>query len=450
MPERFSQIKEGYERSRTVREFGERYFSEIFYDFKFRLEKLSEVYTSKSKTDYHVHKDDLVNYFKKLSQNSIDGPKRERLWTEDALKRDYYGIDSDVKHFKIQDKYYTPQYIERKNLKNDVISRIQMWDLPASKLKLVEHVNSVTHANTNRPWRLNSSLLIVDPDRQDPLSLNDLLPSASWNMLPSALEEKRNVWNEEESKVIEIESYKPLKEYSGAGEDGAKDFKMTHPSLNRDLELNEWVDVKVAYGDLLKTGGLLALLHEISHAWQAEVQQKREKRKNFETAKKEVESALIRWLNLDDYIESYKSETGQVVPDEVKEKGRNQAATVLADLGVDNIEIIYENIDSISTDQHNYIILPIYLMKTNTVVHVSIKCPELIRKLDSYINEEREAWAHAIKILRYLREKGWDLEPNIKNLKDLEEVVHDSLSTYDIHLTQFESISTLQNFTRKR
>jgi len=71
-----------------------------------------------------------------------------------------------------------------------------------------------------------------------------------------------------------------------------------------------------------------------------------------------------------------------------------------------------------------------------------IKSEKLNQLVADYERQERDAWAHAIKVLKFLRKKGIDLEPQLKTLSDFKEIIYRCLDSYQKLLEKMIESST--------
>lgn len=143
-------------------------------------------------------------------------------------------------------------------------------------------------------------------------------------------------------------------------------FYYTYASDKKTGKLTSYI----IYSDLSKPGGVLSLLHEIGHS------QLREKGKEVDDARMDLEISI----------------------DEAVEKKRTKARK--------GERLIY-----VEDKKGKKIIVPV--------------------DEEEYLNyhmlnaeHERESWAFALKILRKMRREGFDLEPTLKNTKQLNHFIH--------------------------
>lgn len=199
---------------------------------------------------------------------------------------------------------------------------------------------------------------------------------------------------------------------------------------------------KVAYGDLTQKGGLLSLLHEIAHAWQSKYHSS-EGRENWENFYKNT-AALLNMLR--------DSEHG-------KDNAENESPYCgflkrkLADIGV-SIDGDYMYTDQELGGDKFKISSPKIVKKDRDygveIRHYYIQSDKVKPLIEDYVREERDAWAHALRVLRFLRKRGFDLEPELKSVKDIENIVDRCLSTYQISIdTQVKPTQDVRKFTRK-
>jgi len=265
--------------------------------------------------------------------------------------------------------------------------------------------NSIDDAS-NYAW---SELVIQDTKTGFALDLVALLPQG-WTFTPSFLAQKRRIVD--------------LKDYEGP-KTVAKVYDRFSAYYDRGY---------VAYGDIARKGGMLTLFHEIAHAWQGEYFDKESKGKR---AFKELYEAAVTSLDALD-LPPEQNGDGSVV------YSRNRLA-IMNHLGLIGIEI-YKNEGSpvisspvpILDDGVINILSKKERTKKKSGQEVSsavdtyhpIRSEKLQEAMDSFIAEERDAWAHALRTMRFLRSKGLDVEPQLKTLTDVKELIDRCLGTY--------------------
>ncbi len=78
-----------------------------------------------------------------------------------------------------------------------------------------------------------------------------------------------------------------------------------------------------------------------------------------------------------------------------------------------------------------------------------IKSEKLNELIADYEKEERDAWAHAVRALRFLRKRGIDLEPQLKTLSDFKEVIDPALGSYQRYMeNRIESVARKLGFIK--
>ncbi len=285
----------------------------------------------------------------------------------------------------------------------------------------------------NRPGNTNhaeSSLVIQDIENGITLDLNALLPS-NYRFVPRAMD-KELLQLDAES--ITGRSYKQ-KEVADL-----KDYKMGE-SATEGFAVRPFYKI-VDYGDLKKTGGILSLLHEVAHTWQNKYYHIPDQgRIRFERIYEILESSILK-------LDTPKDNEDYEDPDKIWEQ-----------LEKAGVECLDKNGTEIPTNQDGVINIPntafrfvkfmeilflsnkISQLEMDAIQAMIAKMKPLIRfypiksagfqkVMDSYVSEERDAWAHAIRTVRFLRGKGIDVEPELKKLEDFKKVIDPCLASY--------------------
>jgi hypothetical protein len=247
-----------------------------------------------------------------------------------------------------------------------------------------------------------SNLVITDFQSSARIDLGHLLPERHM-FVPSKLLNLQKEYDEEKNKIKNKFYPVNLKEYTGAknSEDAFYHFGNFE---------------NVYYGDIVKKGGMLALFHEIAHAWQQVYQGKYEKGDfdNFYLDSVVLLDMLEKnQLNLKDgKINQEKYNSNQkFILDTLKEKG--------VEIDINNFIFDGQELEKGS------LILTSYDGKRYVV-----RCKIFADILSSYEKCERDAWAHALLMLKFLRKKGIDLEPEMKNSTDIKEYIEPCLDSY--------------------
>lgn len=288
----------------------------------------------------------------------------------------------------------------------------------------------------NRPKNINhpeASLVIQDIETGVTLDLNALLPS-DYKYLPRAMD--KALFQDDAESITGI-SYKQeevadLKNYK-MGESAPEGFTV-RPFYRT-----------VDYGDLRKTGGMLSLLHEVAHSWQTKYYHSPDRGKaGFEGIYKTVVSLISK-------LDIPKDNDGYEPPDQIWERlekagieclDKNGLDTPTNEKGVINIpnthyglvKIIEAikalDLDSSISQQKREQVQSLLTESKSRIRFYPIKSAVLQKVMDTYVSEERDAWAHSIRTVRFLRQKGLDVEPQLKELQDFKKVIDLCLASY--------------------
>jgi len=296
--------------------------------------------------------------------------------------------------------------------------------------KVTNHLNK--KAGSNRAY---ASLLIQNKDTGATVDLNALLPS-EYVFVPRAMDKELFVPDAESITGITYQQKEVanLKEYT-MGESDPEGFavRLFYKNIN--------------YGDIRKTGGMLSLLHEVAHSWQNKYHNKiNEGRTGFEEMYNTVSNSIYR-------IEILKSndqhEEREKIWEELEILGfhcldKNGLQAPLEEEGVINIPNIYSSLisfikmlnlsdSSVSKEEKEAIesLLSDLMMRLR---FYPIKSEHLQKVLNSYIAEERDAWAHALRTMRFLKSKGIDIEPELKKPEDFKAIIEPCLASYQYSL----------------
>jgi len=270
--------------------------------------------------------------------------------------------------------------------------------------------------NTNHA---KSSLVIQDTETGTTLDLNALLP-AGYKYIPRSMD--RALFQDDVESITGI-SYKQ-KEVADL-----KDYKMGESDPEGFAERPFYRTVN--YGDLRKTGGILSLLHEVAHSWQTKYYHTAERGR---TRFKEVYEMVLYFISkLDLSKDNELYEDPEKIWDKLEKSGikcldKEGAETPVNEEGVINIPNIYYNLvknmemrdlsDKRIPEQERARLQFLLTESKSRVRFYPIKSEILQKVMDTYVAEERDAWAHAIRTVRFLRQKGLDLEPELKKLED--------------------------------
>lgn len=234
-----------------------------------------------------------------------------------------------------------------------------------------------------------------------------------------------------------------LKKYSGASASDGRFYA------------SPWKKV-VAYGNITEKGGMLSLFHEIAHAWQANYSAEIGKgRHTYEKLTKEslrlmeefddvdfnmerrIKLGLLTQNNFENAKKEYKEkikkifeELSSIGTEPLVEEGRvlvAEAAPVDKE-GVMNLQPITNIMSENEID--NWDISQESRERLKKKRFHPIKNKKLEEARDAYISEERDAWAHALRMMRFLKQKGLNIEPGFKKLADVKEHIDPCLGSY--------------------
>lgn len=235
------------------------------------------------------------------------------------------------------------------------------------------------------------------------LDCSQLLPKEKY-LGPEELMETDESYSSEANKFDVKPILKSLASYEGTeGSDG--EFYMNP-------------EVGVAYGDLTKPGGMVSLMHEIAHAWQV-AYYKPYGRPNFESLITRIRASLDLLREVEDKV------AGGEMSSDIAKAARIVVQEKLADEGVEfDPDAYYTEDDKPAPEGARKV-------RTLSGSGSYVVASEAIEKdLQGYIQQERDAWAHAIRAVRFLRKHGIDIEPQLKTLDDFREHVDKLLDTY--------------------
>lgn len=287
----------------------------------------------------------------------------------------------------------------------------------------------------NRQRKTNhaeSSLVIQDIETGTTLDLNALLPS-DYKFLPRAMD-KELFQPDEESPITGI-SYKQEEVAD------LKDYEMGKSALE-DFTERPFYKI-VDYGDLRETGGILSLLHEVAHSWQNKYYHTMEQGgAGFERLYKTVVSLISK---LDIPKDNEQHEDPEKIWEKLEKAGvecldKNGTEAPTNQEGVINIPNTHYGLvkliemlnlsDSRISQSEREQAQSILAESKSRIRFYPIKSDVLQKVMDTYVAEERDAWAHAIRTVRFLRRKGLNVEPELKELTDFKKVIDPCLSSY--------------------
>lgn|GEM_PF-5171400 len=292
-------------------------------------------------------------------------------------------------------------------------------------LFVIEEVENILSADRNVAI---AKLHLLDKKGGLMIDLADLMPPG-YHFTPSDLNVTRIEFVEHVEEGRPVVQYKKvpndLEKYSGA--------KYSHGEF-KTLASPTGETGRVQYGDFTDHGGMLSLLHEIAHAWQQQFHQG-QGRAEFEELISDVEPIL-------QLLAQSPEESGL---DSHAHSSRNESLIeILKSKGVEVDPLRLNEPVTKKPEEH------IIKLADQQFVVRSEKLKEI---LENYVHEERDAWAHATKVLRFLRRNGFDLlEPGLTTLSDFQKVFNRrALETYQSDLeSKMVPAETVHPFTQRK
>jgi len=351
-------------------------------------------------------------YHEKMTLNSLRGTDLEYNSEKPALG----GVD----HFKITvlrllDKISIND-LASDNFRSPVVDSLRESSEPhqicLNRFKREDEQSTITEAVENIRLGENdsftySSLIFEDLKTGKSIDLNRLLPKTVFFAPSSFCEEETYVdKNEKDSKkmVKRKRLHTDLHDFQNFS--GQKGIFYARGGF------------EVGYGDLAKTGGILSLLHEIAHSWQ----QKYRKKENFEDNYLNAVINLGRLAGYKKKLENGEEDDGYTAffvnhyLDELKKQG----------IEIDESNFLY----------HGQELKPGEAIIKDENVSYIVKSSKFEKLVYNFEKDERDAWAHALMTVRYLRRKGIDLEPGMKTLNDFKKYIDPCLDSYQESTTQ--------------
>jgi len=191
----------------------------------------------------------------------------------------------------------------------------------------------------------------------------------------------------------------------------------------------------VYYGDLLVDGGALSLLHEIGHAWMQEI----EDRGGVESEMQQLHQLISFLIAYGERQEEMEAELTRINSAELKEMQEEHLRSRLNSFKEefeDSCGKVAELIDKFEPmgylDIENGEVVLIRSLYEDREISFSKKA--LIELLGQSAQIERDAWAIAVRVLRYLRKRGIDIDPALEEFRDLKHVIYgEGLDTYQYY-----------------
>jgi hypothetical protein len=356
-------------------------------------------------------------YFQDMIPNSLNKPKKKYehedrfpliLEIEKFIQGKAKDFQKDADFKDINKDFRSKVYADK--LDGGIIQKsYNRFVRDDKRIVLEELVENYFYENGNNA---HSTLMVNDCHSGLKIDLGQMLPNGYY-FTPSEMLKKEQKFNQNESNAGLKFSPVNLNEYKGT-KNSAGDFEVIKDAS----ETGNFK--KVRYGDISKKGGLISLLHEIGHTWQT-VYDGTSNKKNFYEFWDEI-STNMHYLR--DRREKLKDSI--ITEDEYKLSVKH-IGDETAKLGVkfnpDNFIYQDQNLE-------NGKIIIAYSPDDKYI----IECDSFDKIKKGFEKEEREAWAHALLMLRFLRKRGIDLEPEMKNFSDIKDYIEKNLSTYQTYV----------------
>lgn len=335
-----------------------------------------------------------------LARNSLWQPEKE-FKKPDQKAPGYMNLDTALanrlsiilkKVFPQKEASEENKYLS-KEVNDSLIEKVRLSAENESKSATIkERVDNII---TGEGLTCNAKLSWKDKKSGKKVDFDKLLPPG-YSFSPGIQSIRRDEFNATEQAKPDLKQIFSLKEYSTE----------KHQSDYYAVEGN-----KVYYGDLSKNGASLSLLHEIAHTWQFQFH-------NTGNRTQFKNSALSLQI-LFEKINNFGAANQQN-----KEKFFNKQNRVDAEWVTDPGAKLKDNEFRLSSD----------ISRSNDGPTEVVSSSSMAEKLNGYIHEERDAWAHAIRLLRYFRKQGLDLEPGLKSSEDINKLTHECLASYQRYL----------------
>lgn len=201
---------------------------------------------------------------------------------------------------------------------------------------------------------------------------------------------------------------------------------------------------EILYNNLAEKGGFLSLLHEIGHVWDP----KNTRNGNFFIFYRLIKPILI---SLEYYFQLSQIEPNNSQAIEQIEQLTNRIKNLGAKV---NPETFTNTDQQLEPNEH---ILNIRFSKKNSAGETEkqskdfvVSVPDLDQRIETAVSDERNAWAHAIRVLKFLKGNNFNLEPELQSKQDIESCINQHLGTYQEGiLKNLPGYKAKKNFTRK-
>ena len=274
------------------------------------------------------------------------------------------------------------------------------------------NINLIAELVINRKcdeFNIPESLLIVSNlEVATTLFLNAIIPKG-FNFVPVSV---APVVHEEIDRVQNKFTYRTelrsLEGYNGSHETCGDEMLWANI-------LHKWV----SYGNLKESGGFLNLFHEIVHAWQASYYSWNAKRDFREFCL----NAAVRGHIYHNNMVSLRNGEGDLL--DLEDRLKIQQSRLM------EAGLVYHDQSGFSVVYPDSRLRKVRLSDgfVSFCFYVN-KRANLSRLRKRFEECERYAWAYALRIIRFLRTRGVDLEPSLRTLNDFKAIYEPCLQTY--------------------
>ncbi len=285
---------------------------------------------------------------------------------------------------------------ERRAAGGDIIQTFHQSMVSEDKINVIEERVTMYKG---QPDSSHSTLFIHNTVTGKTIDVGALLPGVVY-LAPGKL--LNSAFPDNEMSEADIPNIQDLHDYYGFQNADINDFFATSRT--------------VSYGNLFEKGGILSVLHEIAHTWH--------KQFRHESAGYNFKEFYNKVYN--EALEFYIAKTIKTETSNLEEETAKLLDTKIKK-AVDNLEQLGVTLDTqISEEKMDF--------NLETLEGLKITTEKLTPLIETFVASERDAWAHAIRILRFYRDQGIDLAPELKTNRDIYEVVHEALRTYQENL----------------
>jgi hypothetical protein len=378
-----------------------------FQDFAERFDTPETAYTHIGQdgnlVDWAMTVEDLAQAHPNLKEEDLELAKQSNRMA-------FYAEEQPTRTEEKREKYLRQDFVQKQNQ-------------PASPNVIKEYVLNALGEDFNIA---NAELTVSTPKDGIMFELNQLLPDR-FEFSPRALEKTKIIKVPIETQGLEnlsipkeISVPANLNDYAGLQtmSEGILDYHVTVYKSGKG---------KIFYGDLTKSGGFLALFHEIGHAWQSVYRKAgymHEFQKLYSKALSILEILKITFL---------------LPKSEDPELSLWRQVTFINPF-LKDLESLGIKIDLNTFLDENKTLDPSeFRIKNPTNGNkFTISSKMFGAVIESCVKEEQEPWQNAVQVLQFLRENDLDLEPELKTEEDIRYVVLRGLKTYDNFLSNIE------------